>query len=152
MEKVKAKWTWIDTVIVLVAAAVLAAGAYVLKPSGISEKKKVTVTVMIAEKDEEVAAAMNEGDKVILSLTERDSGTVTAVKAEPSKRLTYNSIEGNYDYINIENKEDIYVTIEADCNITDTAAMTGSTDIKVGKQIPVRGKGYAANGYIISMD
>ena len=79
MEKVKAKWTWIDTVIVLVAAAVLAAGVYVLKPSGSSEKKKVTFTVMIAEKDEEVAAAMNEGDKVILSLTERDSGTVTAV-------------------------------------------------------------------------
>ena len=49
----------------------------------------------------------------------------------------------------MEGKIDIYVTVEADVEISDIAVKMGDTSIQVGTNIPVRGKGYASSGYIL---
>lgn len=154
MEKKKAVWSWIDTVIVIVVIAVIAVAGLKLGPMFFtaSENEKVSFTVMMSEKSPELAEAMKAGDKVTLSLTEKDGGIIKEVKTEPSERLTLNSIDGKYVNEPVANKVDIYVTVEADCTISDKAIKTGDTAIKVGTDIPVRGKGYAASGYIITID
>ena len=153
MEK-KMKWTVIDTLIVLVVAAVVAVGALMFGPKliGKSKSEKVTFVVMMQEKDIELAEAMKAGDKVTLSLAEKDGGIIKDVSYVPATRQTFSSMNGVYTDVPVENKVDLYVTVEADCIISETAAKTGDTAIKVGTDIPVRGKGFASSGYIITID
>lgn len=154
MEQKKAKWTVIDTIIVLVVIAVIAVAGLKLGPILFksSENEKVSFTVMLQEKEIELAEAIKTGNRVTLSLTEKDGGVVKDVRYEPSERLTLNSIDGTYTNELVANRVDIYVTVEAECTVSDTAIKTGDTAIKVGADIPVRGKGYAAYGYVITID
>ncbi|GEM_PF-423426 len=150
----KYKWTAIDTLIVIVVAAVVAAAAYVLGPKFFkkTDNEKVEFTVLMSEKEPEYGDAVKVGDNVTISFTEKDGGVVKDVKVEQAKKQAYNSINGTYSMEPVENKVDVYVTIEADCTSSDTAIKTGDTAIKVGTEIPVQGKGYAATGYIITIN
>ncbi len=147
------KWTLIDTFIVLIAVIAVAAGIVMLKPSmgTDTENKTVEFTVLIQNKEQELADAITPGAKATLSLTEKDGGIVKDVRSETATQMTYNSIDGTYTNTEAEGKVDIYVTVEADCTITDKAIKTGGTAIKVGAEIPVRGKGFATSGFVIDI-
>ena len=152
--KMKKKWTIIDTLIVLIVAAAAVIGAAKLLPSANSgaQKDKVEFTVLIQNKEQTLADAIKPGAKATLSLTEKDGGVVKDVKSEVSKQMTFNSIDGTYSNVEAEGKVDIYVTVEADCKITEKYIKTGDTAIKVGAEIPVRGQGFATSGYVIEIN
>lgn len=154
MENKKIKWTAIDTLIVIVVAAVVAVAALMFAPKFFdgAKNEKVSFVVMLQEKEPELALAMKAGDRVTLSLTEKDGGVITDVKSETAKTLAYNSVNGTYSNQPVEGKVDIYVTVEADCVVGETAAKTGDTAIKVGTEVPVRGKGFASMGFIIAIN
>lgn len=154
MSEKKAKFTFVDAIIILVVLAAIVIGGMKLLPSmtGGSEKTTTTFTIMVQEKDKDFADAIAVGDNVTVSLTEKDGGVVKEVKAEPAKKLAYNSIDGTYSEQVIDGKYDVYVTVEAETEVSDTAIKTGGTAVKVGAETPVRGKGYAATGYVIEID
>ncbi len=154
MSERKVKFTGIDFLIILVVILVLVIGSIILLPKAInsSDTKKVDFVVMIQGKDENFANAISEGDNVTISLTEKDGGVVKSVETKPAEAIAYNSIDGTYSNEIIEGKSDVYITIEADANISDVAVKTGGTAIKVGSEIPVRGKGYASTGYVIDIN
>lgn len=148
------KFTVMDVIIIAVAAAVIAAGAYVLAPKFIdrAEGGKVECTVLISSGEWELAEAMQVGDTVTMSLTEKDGGVITGIDARPAEKTVFDSISGTYVTNELDNKCDIYVTVEADAKVSDTAVTMGSTVLKVGDETPVRGKGYAAMGYTIAIN
>ena len=154
MEQKKVRWTVVDTVILIVVIAVLGVGAVKFGPKLMNNTSasKISFTVMLKEQQEELVNEVKTGDRVTISLTEKDGGEITDIKTEPSERLTFNSIDGKYIEEPVKDREDVYLTIEADCVSSDTAFKVGDTDIKVGKEIPVRGKGYASLGYIITIN
>ncbi|MCD8390530.1 MAG: DUF4330 domain-containing protein [Firmicutes bacterium] len=154
MEKSKAKFSVIDAVIILVVLAAIAVGVKMLLPRFISsgETKTVECTVLLSSTEKELAEAMSEGDNVTISLTEKDGGTIKAIEVKNAERSTFDSMSGAFVTQELENKFDIYVTIELEAEITDTAIQTGTTVLKVGSEIPVRGKGYAATGYCIGIN
>ena len=154
MSESKRKFTVIDVIIVLIAAAVVAVGAYKLLPSILnpSDMEHITFTVMLQQQDQNFADAIHEGDNVTISLTEKDGGTVQSVRTEPATAIAFNSMEGVYANEIIEGKTDVYVTIEADVKTNGLALKTGGTPIKVGAEVPVRGKGYASMGYVIEIN
>lgn len=154
MSEKKVKFTVIDALIILVVLAVIVVGIKKLLPNLLngSEEEKVDFTVLIQKEDMGFADAITVGDNVTVSLTEKDGGIVKDVKAEPAVTLAYNSIDGTYANEIIEGKYDIYITIEADAGISDLAVKTGGTAVKVGAEIPVRGKGYASMGYVIDIN
>lgn len=154
MSEKKVKFTVIDALIILVVLAVIVVGVKKLLPNLLngSEEEKVDFTVLIQKEDMGFADAITVGDNVTVSLTEKDGGIVKDVKAEPAVTLAYNSIDGTYANEIIEGKYDIYITIEADAGISDLAVKTGGTAVKVGAEIPVRGKGYASMGYVIDIN
>lgn len=154
MTEKKVKFTVIDAVIIL--AVIIAVGIGVVKilPKFLNNSKNETVefTVLVQNKDSDFADAITIGDSVTISLTEKDGGKVKEVKSELAKTLAYNSIENTYSNEVIEGKTDVYITIEADTSVSDLAVKAGGTAIKVGTEIPVRGKGYASMGYVIEID
>ena len=154
MSDKKVKWTGIDTLIVLIVIAVIAVAGVMFGPSMFdkSEKQNIEFTVMLQAKEQELADAMKPGAKATLSLTEKDGGVIKEVRSEEATQMTYNSIDGTYENIPLEGKVDIYVTIEADCDVNETTMKTGDTAIRVGADIPVRGKGFATSGFIIEIN
>lgn len=154
MSEKKIKFTVIDAVIILVILAALAIGVKKVIPMFMNAggDEKIDFTVLIQKEDIGFADAITVGDNVTVSLTEKDGGTVKDVKAEPAVTLAYNSIDGAYSNEIIEGKYDVYITIEAEANVSDLALKTGGTAVKVGAEIPVRGKGYASMGYVIDIN
>lgn len=150
----KVKWSGIDTLIVIVVIAAVAVLALMFGPKvgESTEKSKVEFTVMLASKEPELADAITEGAKATISLTEKDGGVVKAVRSEKAEQMTFNSIDGTYSHTEAEGKVDIYVTIEANCDINEKYIKTGDTAIKVGAEIPVRGKGFAAMGFVVGIN
>lgn len=154
MAEKKVKFTVIDALIILAVLAVIAVGTLKFAPSLFTkaEKGRAEFTVLISEKDMSFAEAMSVGDKVTLSLTEKDGGVIKSIDVKTAETLAFNSIDGSYSIEEIEDKRDIYVTVEADVKTSELAVMTGGTELRVGEQIPVRGKGYATNGFIIEVN
>lgn len=154
MSENKAKFTVVDAVIILIVIAAVIVGVKKLLPSVLhpADQQKISFTVLLQREDESFADAITVGDKVTISLTEKDGGVVTGVTAEPAKTLAFNSMDGTYANQIVEGKEDVFVTIEADVSVTDLALKAGGTPIKVGADIPVRGKGYASTGYVIDIE
>lgn len=154
MAEKRAKFTVIDALIILVVLAVIAVGAVKLAPSLFikTERSKAEFTVLISEKDISFADAMSVGDRVTLSLTEKDGGVIKNIETKVAETLAFNSIDGSYVIRQIEDKRDIYLTVEADVEKSELAVKTGDTEIRVGEETPVRGKGYATIGYIIEVN
>ena len=154
MAEKKRKFTVVDVIIILVVLAALAFGAKKLLPSILhpSGMQHIDFTVMLPQQDDNFAEAVKVGDKVTISLTEKDGGVVKDVRTEPAKAIAFNSIDGSYANEVIEGKTDVYVTVEADVVSTDLSLKTGGTPVKVGAEVPVRGKGYAAMGYVIEIN
>ncbi|MBQ3123801.1 MAG: DUF4330 domain-containing protein [Clostridia bacterium] len=148
----KRKWTFVDTLIVIL---VIVAGVALFKVFGTStatgDTKTIEAVVLLAKEDKEVADAISEGDQITISLTEKDSGTLKSVKVEDAETMVYNSIDGKYVIEPVEGKVDIYATIELSVTENDYAFTSGSTVLKVGEKLPFRGKGYALEGYIIQI-
>lgn len=154
MSEKKVKFTIIDAVIILIVLAVIVVGAKKLLPSIINSggSENVSFTVLLQKEDANFADAVTVGDNVTISLTEKDGGVVTDVKSEEAKTLAYNSIDGTYSIQTIEGKCDVYITIEAKMDTSDIALKAGGTAVKVGAEVPVRGKGYASMGYVIDIN
>lgn len=154
MSEKKVKFTVIDLIIILVVFAIVAVGAYKIVPSMLNstEKEKVNFTVMIQNKDDSFANAITVGDNVTISLTEKDGGVVKNVESKPAVTTAFNSIDGTYSNEVIGGKYDVYVTIEAEAEVSELAIKAGDTAVKVGAEIPVRGKGYASMGYVIEIN
>ncbi len=150
----KAKFTAIDALIIIAVIALIVFGAVKLLPKFINgaNKKTTDFTIMVQKQDLSFAEAISIGDSVTVSLTEKDGGIVKDVKAEPATTMAYNSIDNVYSNQPIEGKYDVYVTVEAQTSVSNLSIKTGGTAIKVGSEIPVRGKGYAANGYVIEIN
>ncbi len=149
----KKKWTVIDTAIVIV-AVVAVAGCYKMFGGKLvsGDTRTITAQILISNKEPAFYEAIAVGEEVTLSLTEKDSGIVKEVTANPAEIMTYSSNKGEYQMETDETKVDVYATVEMEVEENDYAFTVGSTSVKVGDPIPFRGKGYAAEGYVISIN
>lgn len=148
----KKKWTVIDTVIVLVVAAACAFAYNMFSTkTGGGEKTTIKAVVLMSNSEPALAEAITVGDSVTISLTEKDSAILKDLRTEPAQTMSYNAEDGEYINTLIEERVDIYATVEMEVSETDYAFIAGSTKIKVGTKLPFRGKGYATEGYIIDI-
>ena len=85
-------------------------------------------------------------------LTMKDGGVIKNIDAKTAEVMAFDSIDGSYKIQKVADKKDIYVTVEADVDVSDLSIKTGDTAVRVGAEIPVRGKGFAAMGYVVTID
>ena len=80
-------------------------------------------------------------------------GTVVAVEAEPHKAVFADYKNGKYSEGEISELETVIITLEADVSETDSALIVdGNYVVRAGKEIAVKGQGYAGKGYIVSVE
>lgn len=148
----KKKWTFVDTLIIIL---IVVAGVGLFKVFGTEkatgDTKTAEAVVLISKADKEAADAIVKGDVITISLTEKDTAVLKDIDVKDAETMVFNAIDGKYAIEKIEDKVDIYATIELDVTENDYAFKSGSTVIKVGGKLPFRGKGYALEGYVISI-
>lgn len=150
----KMKFSFVDAVIVLAVIAVLAVGIKILLP-GITaggEQKEVYFTVLASKVDEGIDELVNEGDEVQISFSEQAFATVVGVSAEPSEEDEYFQPKGMYMTHALEGKSDVKVLLRCMADVSDTKIANGEVPIRVGAEMPVRGKGYTLKGYVIELE
>ena len=150
----KKRWNLIDTLITVV---IIVAGVAVFTVFGGNigkggDTKTIDAVVLLPKEDVEVGEAIKDGDEVVISYAEKDSGILKDVRIEQAEIMTYNSIEGKYIIEPVEDKIDIYATIELEVIEDDLSFTCGDTVIKIGDRLPIRGKGYALSGFVTEIN
>ena len=150
----KARFTIIDAGIIVVILAVLVLGIRFIKPDifSNSEMKTADFSVMVTNTDSGIGEIIKPGDEVSISFSEKAFATVTAVREEPYKKTEFNNYRGLYESSSIDGKSNLIIDLTSEVTVTDTQISSGNLAIRVGSEMPVRGKGYTVKGYVISVE
>ena len=148
------KFTIIETLIVIALAAVIALAVLILKPKFTvnTGEDKATFTVLVSNANAGASDIINLGDEVSLSFSEKAYGTVTGIWEEPHKEAVYNAFYGAYKEQEMKGKSDIKITVECPAAISETQIKNGEVAIKVGNSMPIIGKGYTFQGFVIELE
>lgn len=93
------------------------------------------------------------GDEVADNIKNYVIGRVTAVEAGPNRRRVMDREKLQMVWAETEEYEDILVTLETSCEITDSAiTVDGGFQLRVGNTVHLRGVGYMGSGPVVSIE
>ena len=146
------KFTLIDAAIVVI---VIAAAAILLtmlpKSQAGAGTTPVTIKVLASEIQPQVADKIVIGETAVLSYTEEYKGTVVDFSSEPTRVVTEDTENKEFKISTSKTTEDVYITLLVDAQVSENAIKVGDVFLRVGSILPVLGKGFAVNGYIIDV-
>ena len=145
----------LDIFIVLVVIVACIVGYSFIKKEDattISNTQKVVYKIRTNESLENIYDMIEENTTIYDSLKNYNIGTIVAKEYEQSIKYGVNQAEKKMIPSILEDKIDVILTIEANATITDRTISIGDYQLKVGNEAYIRGKGYAAAGYIISIE
>ncbi len=79
-------------------------------------------------------------------------GDVYEVDYETYQTLEENTTSGTIELVSQEGLLTVYITVEAIADVSDIGYTVGSQEIRIGTQVPVKGKGFASYGYIVGLE
>ena len=146
--------------IVLVLA--LAAGAFLLwtamKPQLPSEAvpssaSSVRYTVRLQRCIPGTSELIRVEDQVADNIKNYAVGKVAAVEAVPNRRRVLDRENLRRVWVETDQFEDILLTLEAPCQITDSAiVLDGGYELRVGSTAYLRGVGYMGSGPVVAIE
>lgn len=151
----KAKWNWMDTVLVILVAAVLAVGVWFLNGQGgetATEDKTVSVMIELTKRDETFTKLPKVGDSVTLGVKEKMPATVTKVEILPAVSQGKDILNGRYTDEPIPGLYTVRITAEGKGNETPAAVEINGNALRVGAESAIKSKNWAGFGFILSVD
>lgn len=153
----KAKFNFIDALIILVILLAVLAGGYVIASGKLSvgngkETIKIQYQVEIKEKTKEYGDNIKIGDKVLVGDKEKAAATVEGVEIVPFKIISEDKTQGIVHYSEVPDVYDVILTLNSEGSQTDTGIYADNTQVRIGEKITVRGNGYSGNGYIVGLE
>jgi hypothetical protein len=148
----------LDVIIILfVLVACLFGYTYINKQENIIAPKnttKVIYQIRTTESLPVVYEMINENTIIYDSLKNSPIGTIVKKESVATERFEVDLDKEIYVKSELPKDEymDIILTIEADAFIDERDISIGDYVIKVGEQAFVKGKGYAAVGYVVSIE
>ena len=140
MEKKKRRFNAVDAIIIVLVLAAAAVAGYVLlseKEEVVpdNEKVKIDYVLMVGEMRSIYADNVKVGDPVYDQDTEKYIGKVVQVSSAVSKRTGTNRQTGEQVVTDLQNRRDLYVTVEADAEHTDNMYIVSGINVVVGAVI-----------------
>ena len=117
-----------------------------------SSTNKIIYQVRTSETLDEVYDMVEVGTPIYESRKNYYIGTIIDKQSEKSVRYAMNTETGEYVASEIDGCTDIILTIEADAQKGLQNIMIQDFELKVGSEAFIKGKGYAALGYVISIE
>lgn len=148
------KFNILDIFILIIVLIVAVSAVILLKGSSDTSKaetKKISYTIMAENVSGDVQSLITVGEKIYNSSNYDYLGFLKSVKIESQMGYNYNIVTGKYDKYEVPDKYCVYLEIEGNGLETDTNITVEGTEIKVGKFINVKGKGYAFGSYIVDI-
>lgn len=153
-ENAKKKFTIFDILIGAAVLLVIAAIAYVLVVSpmtdNVAETKTLEFTVDVQSSNPDVVALLNEGDTVTIS--GKSEAKLSKVEYKDAEQIVIDQLKGEYTTVKFPEKYDITVTVTGNASETAQDISIGNMPIKVGMSVSIEGKGYSINGYVTDMN
>lgn len=151
----KAKWNWMDTVLVLLVIAVLAVGVWFVGGRGgktATEDKTVSVMIELTKRDEAFTKLPKVGDSVTLGVKEKMPATVTKVEVLPAVTQGKDILNGRYTEEPIPGLYTVRVTAEGKGTETPSTVEINGNALRVGAEAAIKSKNWAGFGFILSVD
>ncbi len=155
-DKPKPSFNIIDIAILGVIAIVLVIGIRFLDRNPGSVTTPTTTVQALAEitwTDLNLLERITPGDEIYLTVDNVDKAVVVDVALKPTiytgfdqETQTYKETQG------IGDSYTGYITIQAQAREDDANFYVGTTSLKVGAPIFIKGKGYSARAFILEMD
>ncbi len=152
----KAKWNSMDTVLVIMVAAILLAGIWMLGDRGSSqnttEDKTVSVMIELTKQSEAFTELPQVGDSVTLGVKEKVPATVSKVEVLPAQTQGKDILSGRYTEEAIPGVYTVRVTAEGKGIETPSAVEMNENAFRVGQETAIKSKDWAGFGFILSVD
>lgn len=143
-------------IIVIVVVAVLVIGGYAFLNRGGSEitaTKTLRYKIEITEKPVGFSNLISEGDVITDNIKNYTMGKVVAVETVPYTDIVEDYENGRYAEGKTDDLENVILTIEAEVSESESSLIVGGNYVvKAGKEVAVKGQGYAGTGHIISIE
>ena len=137
MEKKKRRFNVIDALIIILVLAAAAVAGYVLLSergdvgSG-DEKVSINYVLMADEMRSVFADNIKVGDPVYDQDSKKPIGKVVQVSSAVSRRTGTNRQTGEQVFTDLQNRRDLYVTVEAEAEHSDNMYLVSGINIVVG--------------------
>ena len=146
----------------IVLLAALAVGAFLLwnamKPEVPQEtvttnNSTVRFTVRVMHWSEGTSALIQKGDQIADNIKNYVLGEVVDVQAVPCRQRVPDRESLRYVWTEVEGFEDVLVTLESPCNVTERTTMVdGAYELRVGDMAYLRGVGYMGSGPVVAIE
>ena len=158
MEKKKHRFNAVDAVIIVLVLAAVAVLGYVLlvERNGDvgpkSEKVKINYVLMVTEMRSIYADNVKVGDDVYDADSDKYIGKVVQVSNTVARRTGTNRKTGEQVISDLENRRDLYVTVEAEADYADNAYSVSGFTTVVGAVVNFITPNLAQPANIISVE
>lgn len=158
-KKFRLKLNLFDGIVLLLAAAVAAfllwrmVGPEVPVQSDPGATSTVRYTVRFRRWTPGTSHVIEAGDRIVDNIKNFEAGNVVSAEAVPSLSQTLDIWNYRYIWMELDGFEDVLVTIEAPCVVTDAAiTVGGGYELRVGETGYFKGEGYMGSGPIVAIE
>jgi len=156
MEKKKIRFNGMDFLIIIVAVAILAVGAYLLfGDSGVSvssdREVKAMIKVEIVAQEQNFVDVVKSGDKVEIGEKNKSHAVVEKVDVATARNTGYDIVDGKVLRSEIPGEYDVTVTLVGDGTESEDKIKIGDNVFKVGQNAVLNSKNWAGYGYIVEV-
>lgn len=154
----KIKFNIVDLLILLIVVIILIFGYKLIKSSDNklntqeSQEKQISYNVLSTGNLQDATRFPKIGDKAYDSVTQEYIGEISNISVENHYGYFYSQNLGEYVKEEIPNTYDMKITISGNGYETDTDIIVENQNIKVGKLINVKSKGYVFVTYVIEIN
>lgn len=117
----------------------------------VGDKHTVTYTVEVKNVNEAFTKQPQIGQNLFNSSKNTYIGKVVGIEVLPDDDVHQNYETGSHELIDEVDEYKVLITAEGEATIDDRFTLIGSQKIRVGEQLPVKGKGYAGLSYIVEV-
>ena len=158
-KRFRLKLNLFDGIVLLLAAAVAAFLLWRLIRPEVPTQSDPTVastvryTVRFQRWAPGTSGIIEAGDQIMDNIKNYEVGQVVSAEAVPALSQTLDIWNYRYVWMELDGFEDVLVTIEAPCTVTDAAIIVGGGyEIRVGNMSYFRGEGYMGSGLIVAVE
>ena len=158
-QRFRLKLNLFDGIVILLAVV---AAAFVLwralRPEGVVQSdpaatSTVRYTVRFQQWEPGSSKAIGEGDRIFDNIKNYEAGRVVSAEAIPAATLVLDTGLRRFVWAELDGFEDVLVTIEAPCTVTDAAiTVGGGYELRVGSTGYFKGEGYMGSGPIVAIE
>ena len=158
-QKFRLKLNLFDGIVLVLAVAVAAFLLWramkpaVQVPMDPSVTSTVRYTVRFQRWTPGTSALIQAGARIADNIKNYEIGQVVSAEAEPARIQVLDTQNRRYVWAEMDGFEDVLVTIEAPCTVSDAAiTVGGGYELRVGSTGYFRGEGYMGSGPIVAIE